>query len=126
MVEINVGKMGEINAGEWLYHKGEEEAGHPHTSSPLSHPPQCGPNTVTLNPHTSSQSTIHSQTSPSGFSSKKNLYTFSGWSMAKSAVFSRIFPPKHLKISPIKTICLLLNYDENVAKSFNTFFLKHF
>ena len=76
MVEINAGKMGEINAGEWLYHKGEEEAGHPHTSSPLSHPPQCGPNTVTLNPHTSSQSTIHSQsteTSPSGFSSKKNF-----------------------------------------------------
>ena len=56
----------------------------------------------------------------------KKLYTFSGWSMAKSAVFSRIFLPKHLKISPIKTICLLLNYDENVAKSFNTFFLKHF
>ena len=55
----------------------------------------------------------------------KKLYTFSGWSMAKSAVFSRIFPPKLLKISPIKTICLLLNYDENVATSFNTFFLKH-
>ena len=75
MVEINAGKMVEINAGEWLYHKGEEEAGHPHTSSPLSHPPQCGPNTVTLNPHTSSQSTIQTtETSPSGFSSKKTLH----------------------------------------------------
>ena len=77
MVEINAGKMVEINAGEWLYHKGEEEAGHPHTSSPLSHPAQCGPNTVTLNPHTSSQSTIQTtETSPSGFSSKKTFTLF--------------------------------------------------